>query len=29
MFNQNNYNMMQEQQKINIEINKKQGYEMG
>ena len=29
MFNQNNYGMMQEQQKINLEVNKKLGYEMG
>ena len=29
MFNENNYNVMQEQQKINLEVNKKLGYEMG
>ena len=29
MFNQNNYNMMQEQQRINLEVNKRQGKEIG
>ena len=28
MFNQNNYNMMQEQQRINLEVNKRQGKEI-
>ena len=29
MFNQNNYNMMQEQQRINLEVNKRKGKEIG
>ncbi len=29
MFNQNNYNMMQEQQRINLEEKKRQGKEIG